>query len=371
MSLLGRLTQRVSLRRSADLALATGLDFVSDPLDALPPQRSSLRRRRLDAAHLADMWPDELRGPTPTDVPAAERLRRDFTWIADAAGRKLDELDHGSLDDADRRNQLAEIVEEARTFADIAVRAVLSGMKGMPAPGKARGPTTRPGPALADTVPMKIINRATTVDSNSQLARQLTFVVRQAPRVAWVAGMREDGSTVMATDVAHGWIPPRLVLPAGAVCLAPAFRSKARWEAVIAALRPHVSYVPGEPFPAADPVGVMSCASTPQTVAHPDSGKVVHRIAHHVTMRDGFPPAIRSAVAAAAAGRPTVPAALSVVFAHVDTTCHQILSDYPLVDNAVLGDCMLLAAIEGVITGNDVSAMYHAAWYEALFADHE
>jgi hypothetical protein len=49
-------------------------------------------------------------------------------------------------------------------------------------------------------------------------------VARQEPAIRWAAGLREDGSTLLVTDLAGGWIPPHVELPAGVVLLEPAVR---------------------------------------------------------------------------------------------------------------------------------------------------
>jgi Family of unknown function (DUF5632) len=38
-------------------------------------------------------------------------------------------------------------------------------------------------------------------------------VARQEPRLRWAAGTRSDGSTVLVTDLAGGWIPPGIGIP--------------------------------------------------------------------------------------------------------------------------------------------------------------
>lgn len=55
------------------------------------------------------------------------------------------------------------------------------------------------------------------------LQRKVDAVARQAPYLAWAAGLREDErTTVVTTDLAGGWIPPTVRLPAGVTLLVPA-----------------------------------------------------------------------------------------------------------------------------------------------------
>ncbi|HET9876957.1 MAG TPA: DUF5631 domain-containing protein, partial [Mycobacterium sp.] len=48
------------------------------------------------------------------------------------------------------------------------------------------------------------------------------------------------------------------------------------------------------------------------------------------------------------------------------TARHQLLAQYPDADTTLLLNCMLLAATEGIATGDKVSANYHFAWFQAL-----
>lgn len=62
-------------------------------------------------------------------------------------------------------------------------------------------------------------------DDEARLQRLLAFVARQEPRLNWAVGVHADGTTVLVTDVAHGWIPPGIALPEGVRLLAPARRA--------------------------------------------------------------------------------------------------------------------------------------------------
>ena len=42
---------------------------------------------------------------------------------------------------------------------------------------------------------------------SEQLLRLVQFVARQEPGLRWAVGNRENGTTVLVTDLAHGWIP--------------------------------------------------------------------------------------------------------------------------------------------------------------------
>lgn len=48
-----------------------------------------------------------------------------------------------------------------------------------------------------------------------RLQRLVDAVARQAPKLSWAAGELDDGSTLLVTDFASGWIPPNVRIPAG------------------------------------------------------------------------------------------------------------------------------------------------------------
>ena len=59
---------------------------------------------------------------------------------------------------------------------------------------------------------------------DERLARLLQFMARQEPGLRWAVGERADGTTVLLTDLAHGWMPPGVTLPAEVELLPPARR---------------------------------------------------------------------------------------------------------------------------------------------------
>jgi len=65
---------------------------------------------------------------------------------------------------------------------------------------------------------------ATEASELERLERLVAAVARQAPALTWAAGLRDDGTTRLVTDLFGGWIPPNVVVPAGVVLLEPATR---------------------------------------------------------------------------------------------------------------------------------------------------
>ena len=60
--------------------------------------------------------------------------------------------------------------------------------------------------------------------AGNRLRRLLESVARQEPALRWAVGDREDGATVLTTDLASGWIPPHIGIPVGVQLLEPGRR---------------------------------------------------------------------------------------------------------------------------------------------------
>ncbi|PQM49721.1 hypothetical protein C1Y40_00049 [Mycobacterium talmoniae] len=69
---------------------------------------------------------------------------------------------------------------------------------------------------------------------------------------------------------------------------------------------------------------------------------------------------------AAAAGTDVVDAEMDLLRVHLDTARYQLLTQYPEADAALLLNCLLLAATEGLAAGDTVSANYHFSWFQVL-----
>jgi len=70
-----------------------------------------------------------------------------------------------------------------------------------------------------DRIPVALVPRRNRHNDQSwqhhTKANNLTMpaVARQQPRLRWAAGTRPDGSTLLVTDLAGGWIPPGIGIP--------------------------------------------------------------------------------------------------------------------------------------------------------------
>lgn len=196
-----------------------------------------------------------------------------------------------------------------------------------------------------------------------RLSRLLEFVVRQEPRLNWAIGDQADGTTVLVTDLAHGWIPSGITLPAGVRLLEPERRT-GRVTALIGDTERVVTYVPGASLRrSADFAATRSSVEPRQLPAIADLARVLSETTRG---RDELPRIVHRLAEAAAAGIVVVDQEVDVLRVHLDTARYQLMIQYPNVNPALLLKCLLMAATEGIASGDTVSANYHLAWYLKL-----
>jgi hypothetical protein len=196
-----------------------------------------------------------------------------------------------------------------------------------------------------------------------RLERVLKFVARQEPGLRWAVGVREDGSTLLVTDLAHGWIPPGLKLPADIQLLEPGRRSGTA-ATLLGRTTLLGTYAPGDPLGWATDYEVADTSSRPRELpAVDDLGWLLGEATH---WRDGLPRMVNTLAKAGAAGTGVVDAEIDILRVYLDTSRYQILAQYPDVDAGLLLNCLLLAATEAIATKDLLSANYHFAWFQML-----
>ncbi|WP_420110375.1 DUF5631 domain-containing protein [Mycolicibacter arupensis] len=206
---------------------------------------------------------------------------------------------------------------------------------------------------------------------HQDLQRKVAAVARQTPNLAWAVGLRDDETTtVLATDLAGGWIPPTVKLPPGLTLLKPAHRRREMSAvdllgAVIAAAahQPN-TYVteagPNDPIP-----GSGERARYGQHVDELGPTLI------EVTGANARLPRIVQTVARAMARRSGVADNEVELFRQVVTTTQtQVLSAYPQHAPRDVADWMLLAAIDALIDGTEELARYHLSWYLVTAGQH-
>ena len=345
---------------------------------------------------IGGLWPKELETVTPQTAMIAEYLKNDLQRIASSANERIHNLRYAGLADDARRAEEARIINVARAFAilrvESTVRQLHSGSITFGAEYASRTSSTEPQPpSPAPFEATQLIefsdDAVTPEDENDdppheepdepnvpepveseaddeRLARLLEFVARQEPGLRWAVGDRADGTTVLLTDLAHGWIPPGVVLPADVELLPPARRGQRVRELLGEVVRSAV-YQPGDPFGGTRYDLTISSLEPRDLPGVDDLGRKLSAATH---WHEGLPRIVHTLAKAGAARTGVVDAEVDVLRVHSDTARYQLLAQYPDVDAALLSNCLLLAATEAIATGDELSANYHFAWFEALSA---
>ena len=349
---------------------------------------------------IGGLWPAELETVTPRTAMIAEYLKNDLQRIANSANERIRPLRHAGLGEDARRAEEARIINVARAFAVLRVESTVRQLRSesmtfgadyqsldaarelqtpVPEPFDAtqliefsddavmpadREYGTAPEPA-DNTVSEPIAEADEPEPDDERLARLLQFVARQEPGLRWAVGERADGTTVLLTDLAHGWILPGLNLPAEVELLPPARRVGRIGELLGDVVRSAV-YHPGDSFAGTNFFTMTQASPTVRELPAIDDlgwklGEATHR-------RDGLPRIVHTLAKAGAAHTGVVDAEVDVLRVHSDTARYQLLAQYPDVDPALLSNCLLLTATEAIATGDELSANYHYAWFETLTA---
>lgn len=265
-------------------------------------------------------------------------------------------------DDTEVLEELATLLQEIAPLAEPPVEPP-------PPPAPAPAPpaveaTSRHAEPEDDTELTRQLPVAETGESQSErLERLLKFVARQEPGLRWAVGIRDDGTTLLVTDLAHGWVPPGITLPDEVRLLEPG-RRKGTASALLGQTALLATYAPGDPLGWATDYEVTNTSSKPRELpAVDDLGWVLGEATH---WRDGLPRMVNTLARAGAAGTGIVDAELDVLRVYLDTSRYQLLAQYPDVEPGQLLNCLLLAATEAIATKNIVSANYHFAWFQLL-----
>lgn len=201
-----------------------------------------------------------------------------------------------------------------------------------------------------------------------RLQRLVDAVARQEPRLSWAAGLRDDGTTtLLVTDLAGGWIPPHVRLPAHVTLLEPSARRHDAnvvdlLGAITVAAAHHANTYVAEPGPDEPALN----GDRPARSAAPDVDEFGPTLVDAVRRRDGLP-RIAQAIAAPAVRKTGVLDSETEKLRECTADIqHTVLNAYPNHDPSAVGDWMLLAAIEALIDGHEYLANYHLAWFEAI-----
>lgn len=196
--------------------------------------------------------------------------------------------------------------------------------------------------------------------ASARLQRIVDAVARQQPRLAWAAGERADQTTVLVTDLAAGWIPPGIELPAAVTLLPPEKRRGDLYallgDVIAVAAHPRDRQVLGadEALPTS---GRPRCAPTVPELAW--------ELNQATRWRDGLPRLAHTLARAASAGTGVLDSEVALLDEELDRVRDGVLTSYPdRVDIAAVGNWQLLAAIAALVGGDNREANYHFAWFQ-------
>lgn len=200
--------------------------------------------------------------------------------------------------------------------------------------------------------------------AQARLQRLVDFVARQEPRLAWTAGDRSDGTTVLATDLASGWIPPNVDLPSAVQLLHPA-RRRGGIEALLGEVTVTAGYTPVHYLPADDDAEPVTTSSRAR------QGPVVDdlgwKLGQATNWRDGLPRLAHTLAKATSRGTGVLDSEVALLRKELTQVRQRVLETYPdSVDPSLVGNWQLLAAINALVEADKPGANYHFGWFEAL-----
>ena len=198
--------------------------------------------------------------------------------------------------------------------------------------------------------------------AETRLQRLLAAVARQQPKLRWAIGDLEDGSTVLVTDLASGWIPPNIEIPTGITLLRPAVR-RGDLTALLGNTTLIVAYQPGQHLAtvhAAEPVATSIRAR--DTAAVEDLG---WELSQATKWRDGLPRLAHTLAKAVSARTGCVDSEVELLRDHLSTVARTVIARYPRTgDPTHVGNWQLLATIDALVNDEKTLANYHFAWFQ-------
>jgi hypothetical protein len=211
---------------------------------------------------------------------------------------------------------------------------------------------------------------ATSGAAAAQRATQLRLrtvveaVARQQPQLRWAAGEREDGSLVLVTDLACGWIPPAVEIPAGVLILQPAQR-RGGLEALLKDAIAVETWTPGQFLPSDKDAAPVSMSLRARDLPAVDD--LNWELTQATNWRDGLPRLAHTLAKAGIAGTGVLDTETDLLHEHLRAISDSVLTAYPdSVDAAAVGNWQLLAAIAALVAGQKTTLNYHFAWFQAL-----
>lgn len=230
-------------------------------------------------------------------------------------------------------------------------------------------PTPSPTPAAVSEQAVAVTAGGATAGADSadataraRLQHLVDAVARQEPRLNWAAGDRPDGSTVLVTDLACGWVPPRIDIPTGFSLLEPA-RRRGGVEALLGEVAATATFAPGQHLPSADePV-----PTSPRARHGPAADELGWELGQATKWRDGLPRLAHTLATAACRGTGVPDDEIELLRDYLGTIGDRVIEHYPNdVDGTEVENWQLLATIAALVDGDRTEAAYHFTWFQAL-----
>ena len=201
---------------------------------------------------------------------------------------------------------------------------------------------------------------AARTEAENRLRRLLAAVARQQPQLRWAIGILDNGDTVLATDLAGGWLPPHIDVPVGVKLLQPAAHRR-NLAALLGAATLTAHYEPGQYLsPAAEPVA-MSIRGR-DTTAVEDLGWALSQA---TKWRDGLPRLAHTLAKAITAQTGFLDSEVVLLREHLRAVERTVLVKYPAnVNPAEVANWQLLATIAALLDNDRRLANYHFDWFQ-------
>ncbi len=201
--------------------------------------------------------------------------------------------------------------------------------------------------------------------ANARLQRLVDSVARQEPRLRWAAGEQPDGTTILVTDLASGWIPPHIAIPSVVTLLEPGDR-RGDIESLLGEVSTSANYTPLHYLSeSADDMEPIPTSPRPRQV--PAVEELGWELGQATNWRDGLPQMAHTLAKAASTGTGVIDSEVEFLHQHLSTLRDRVLDAYPdNVDDAAVANWQLLASIEALAAADNIGANYHFAWFQAL-----
>ncbi len=200
--------------------------------------------------------------------------------------------------------------------------------------------------------------------ARARLRRHVEAVARQEPRLHWAVGDREDGTTILATDLDSGWIPPGIEIPTGITLLTP----ESRHGGLEKLLRDAVTietWSPGQFLPNDEAVEPVAMSLRARDL--PAVGDLNWELTQATNWRDGLPRLAHTLTKAVVGGTGVLDTETDLLRDHLRAISDEVYAAYPdSVDPQSVGTWQLLAAIDALVSSSKTALNYHFAWFRAL-----